>query len=366
MEFNLSEIVKHFQLDGQFVDAKLYGFGHINDTYEVCLKNGADTMQHYVLQRINHHVFKDPEKVMHNVIAVIAHLRNKIIAEGGDPDRETLNIIPTANGKTLYRTEDGYYWRAYVFITGAQSYQVVENLTQVYHAGRAFGRFQYLLCDFPTDQLFETIPDFHHTRKRFDTFVEAVEKDVQNRARTVRSEIAFVEQRVHDTTVLIDLLEQGELPLRVTHNDTKFNNVMLDERTSEGVCVIDLDTVMPGLSLYDFGDFVRSAANPAMEDEPDVSKVYLDLEIFRHLTRGYMEEARSFLTPLEIDYLPFSAKLIALELGMRFLTDHLNGDTYFKVHRVNHNLDRCRTQFKLVCDIEENFQRMTEIVAQYI
>ncbi|MFB0534017.1 MAG: phosphotransferase enzyme family protein, partial [Anaerolineae bacterium] len=339
--------------------------GHINDTYVARFRKGDGAVRRYILQRINHNVFKSPEELMHNIEKVTTHLRKKIIAAGGDPERETLNLIPTVGEETFYRTPDGNYWRAYAFIEGAQTYEVVENLDHVYNASKAFGQFQRLLSDFPAGQLHETIPDFHHTRKRFEAFVEAVERDVKDRAQSVRAEIEFVEKRAQDTSVLVDLLERGELPERVTHNDTKFNNVMIDDKTGEGVCVIDLDTVMPGLSLYDFGDSVRSGANPAAEDERDLSKVCIDLEIFDCFVRGYMDAARDFLTSTEVDYLPFSAKLMTFECGMRFLADHLNGDVYFRIHRENHNLDRCRTQFKMIEDMEAKFDQMASIVGKY-
>jgi len=365
MRPDFAAIVKHFQFEGDFLEASLWKFGHINDTYIARFRRGDGAVRPYILQRINHDVFKKPEELMHNIEKVTTHLRKKIIAAGGNPERETLNLIPTVGEGTLYRTPDGNYWRAYVFIEGAQTYEIVENLDHVYNASKAFGQFQRLLSDFPAGQLYETIPNFHHTRKRFEAFVEAVERDVKNRAQSVEAEIEFVERRAEDTSVLVGLLERGELPERVTHNDTKFNNVMIDDETGEGVCVIDLDTVMPGLSLYDFGDSIRSGANPAAEDERDLSKVCIDLEIFDRLTCGYLDVARDFLTPTEVDYLPFSAKLMTFECGMRFLADHLNGDVYFRIHREHHNLDRCRTQFKMIEDMEAKFDQMTRIVGKY-
>jgi len=296
---------------------------------------------------------------------VTTHLRQKIIATGGDPTRETLNLIPTVEEKTFCKTPDGNYWRAYIFIEEATAYQVAENLDHVFNAAKAFGKFQQLLSDFPAEQLYETIPNFHHTAKRFETFVEAIEKDIKNRASTVSAEIKFVEKRATDTSVLIDLLERGQLPERVTHNDTKFNNIMIDDATGEGVCLIDLDTVMPGLSLYDFGDSVRTGAATAAEDEQDLSKVGVGLDIFDRLAHGYLDTTRESLTSLEVDYLGFSAKLMTFENGIRFLTDHLSGDVYYKIHRENHNLDRCRTQFKMVEDMEQKYDRMVSIVEKY-
>jgi Ser/Thr protein kinase RdoA (MazF antagonist) len=365
MNPDLGDIARQFRFEGGLSEANPYYFGHINDTYIVHVRATNGEVHRYVLQRINQYVFKKPEEVMQNVEAVTAHLRKKIVAAGGDPERETLNLIPTVDGRTFYRTPKGDYWRAYAFIEGARTYQVAENLDHVYSASRAFGNFQRLLSDFPAARLHETIPNFHHTRKRLDAFVEAVEMDVKNRARSVAAEIEFVQQRAEETSILVDMFERGDLPERVTHNDTKFNNVMIDDESGEGICVIDLDTVMPGLSLYDFGDLVRSGANPAEEDERDLSKVWVDLKVFDHLAHGYLDAARDFLTPAEVDLLPFSAKLMTFECGVRFLADHLSGDVYFRIHRENQNLDRCRTQFKMVADMEEKLDRMAGIVAKY-
>jgi Ser/Thr protein kinase RdoA (MazF antagonist) len=360
-----TNIVPHFCFEGEFIRAEPHGFGHINDTYAAYFRRASGKVHRHLMQCINRYVFRDIEGLMQNIAAVTTHLHDKIVAAGGNPDRETLTLIPTTEAKTFYETPGGDFWRAYMFIEGARTYEAVESLEHIYSAGRAFGNFQKLLADFPAEQLVETIPGFHHTKRRFDAFVQAVERDIKNRAHTVRPEIEFVERRVKDTSVLLDLLEQGILPSRVTHNDTKFNNVMIDDESGEGVCVVDLDTVMPGLSLYDFGDAVRYAANPAAEDERDLSKVCIDLEIYEYFARGFLDSARSFLTPKEVDHLPFSAKLMTLECGMRFLTDYLDGDFYFKTHRENHNLDRCRTQFKMVEDMEARFDQMEQIVDRY-
>lgn len=365
MSSAVAQVVQHFQFEGEYTRSHPYGFGHINDTYAAYFRQGHGTTRRYILQRINHNVFKNPPQLMQNIHGVTRHLREKISAAGGDPDRETLTLIPTTEGNSYLLTDEGDYWRAYIFIEGAKTYEEVENLAHYYNASQAFGRFQQLLADFPAEQLYETIPNFHHTAKRFQDFTAALEQDVTNRAHTVKPEIDFVQQRAKDTAVLINLLEQGKLPQRVTHNDTKFNNVMIDDQTGAGVCVIDLDTVMPGLALYDFGDSVRSGANPAAEDERDLSKVWTDLTIFDRFAHGYLKVARDFLTPTEIEYLPFSAKLMTFECGMRFLTDHLSGDVYYKIHRENHNLYRCRTQFKMVADMEEKFEQMVQIVTKY-
>jgi hypothetical protein len=364
MKPNIQEIVRRFRLEGDFSSVKPYGVGHINDTYLAIFKaNGS--IQRYILQRINHNVFLNPEGLMRNIEAVTSHLSKKIESFGGDPRRETLTLIPTVDDNCYLLTEEGDYWRGYLFIDNASTYEIVESLDHVFNAAKAFGNFQNLLSDYPSNQLIETIPNFHNTRVRLETFIEAVDNDDMNRASSSKPEIEFVQQRVKEASVLVDMFEQGELPERITHNDTKFNNVMIDNETGEGVCVIDLDTVMPGLSLYDFGDAIRTLTNPASEDERDLSLVQVDLEIFDYYTHGYLDAVGDVLTPMEIKHLPFAAILMTLECGMRFLTDHLQGDKYFKIHRDNQNLDRCRTQFKLVEGMELEFDHMERIVDKY-
>lgn len=360
----LQEIIRHFRLKGEFLRASPVRAGHINDTYASCFQGECGLIR-YIHQRINHEVFRDPEKLMENIERVTRYAREKIAAAGGDASRETLNLIPADDGRCFYRTPEGEYWRSYIFIEGARTYDKVENLSHVYSAARAFGRFQKMLSDLPGGRLHETIPYFHHTRKRFEAFCRACESDVKNRAASVRDEVEFVMKREADVSAVVDLLEHGKIPERITHNDTKLNNVMIDNITGEGVCVIDLDTVMPGSALYDFGDSVRIGASTAAEDERDLSTVGLDLELFECLAHGYLEAAREFLVPGEIDLLAFSAKLMTFECGVRFLTDHLNGDTYFKIHRENHNLDRSRTQFKMVTEMERMLDRMERIVNTY-
>jgi Ser/Thr protein kinase RdoA (MazF antagonist) len=362
---NLAEIVGHFRFAGDFLAAELCAAGHINVTYIVYFGMPNGTRSRYIMQKINHRVFRAPEKLMRNIEDVTGHLGQKILAAGGEPQRETLSLIPTLDGGGFYRTSGDEYWRAYLFIEGAQTYQIVESPARMYNAGKAFGRFQRLLGDFPVETLHETIVDFHHTPKRYKAFILAVEKDGQGRARSAAAEIAFVRARAAETPVLIDLAAAGRLPARVTHNDTKINNVMFDDATGEGICVIDLDTVMPGLAPYDFGDSIRSGANTAAEDERDLAKVRFDLALYESYTRGFLEETGGFLTAEEIELLPFAAKLMTLECGMRFLADHLNGDVYFRIHREGHNLDRARTQFKMVAEMEKNFEAMGEIVRKY-
>ncbi len=359
---NPDKIVRHFAFEGHYISFEPYKKGHINDTYIVSFEKDDGKKQRYIMQRINHQVFKNPPRVMENIEKVTSHLRKKIIECGGNPERETLTLIPPVEGCTYYKTPDGHYWRAYDFIENAHSFQVVKNPLHFYHAGKVVGRFQQLLGDFPVDSIYETIPDFHNTPKRFADFTDSVHKDKMNRAKSVEKEIKFVENRAGELPVLVDLLREGRLPLRVIHNDTKFNNVLIDDKTGEGICLVDLDTVMPGLSLYDFGDAIRFGASTAEEDERDLSRVNMDIELFKEFSRGYMETAGSFLTPLEIECLPFSAWLITLECGIRFLTDHLNGDIYFKTHRENHNLHRARTQLKLVEHMERKFEQMESVL----
>ena len=259
-----------FQFEGQFLDARPYGFGHINDTYVARFQQPDGRIHRYIIQRINHNVFKKPEDLMHNMELVTNHMRAKVIAAGGDPIRETVTLIPTNDGNSFCKSSSGDYWRVNEFIEGAQTYLKGEHLEHYYHAAKAFGRFLGMLSDFPADRLYETIPDFHHTPKRFSSFVQAVEEDPKNRAYSAQSEIDFVLHRAEEASILVDMLESGDMPQRVIHNDTKIDNVMIDKKSGEGICVIDLDTVMPGLVVFDFGDSVRSGANPAAEDEQDL------------------------------------------------------------------------------------------------
>jgi Ser/Thr protein kinase RdoA (MazF antagonist) len=364
MQPDLKAIGCRFAIEGEFETGAPYGTGHINDTYAVAYRRGSGRTR-YILQRINHNVFRDPVGLMANIVSVTGHLSRKILAAGSDPLRETLTLIPALDGGPFVQTEAGDFWRVYLLIEGARTYESVEKLDHVRSAGRAFGTFQRLLSDLPAQAITETIPGFHHSRRRFEAFLQAVAQDVENRARTAGAEIEFVMRRGEQTSVLVDMLTAGKLQPRITHNDTKFNNVLIDDLTGEGVCVIDLDTVMPGLSVYDFGDSIRSLANTGAEDETDLSKVDFNLEVFDLYTRGYLEATRGFLLPEELTLLPFAAQLMTLECGMRFLADYLQGDTYFKTRRPEHNLDRCRTQFKLVKGMEHAADHMAERVQRW-
>ena len=364
MEHDPLAIAARFDLGGRAIEAAPYGSGHINDTF-LSMVRTAGGLRRFVHQRVNHNVFKQPEQVMENIERVTVHLRRKIVQAGGDADRQTLNLVRTGDGKTFFRDEDGNYWRTYLFIEGARTYDVVENPDHLYRASRAFGKFQKMVSDLPAPRLHETIPDFHNTRWRYQQFTDALRADNRNRAATARPEIDFILARQDDAPVLVDLLDAGRTPERIVHNDTKFNNVMIDDATGEAVCVVDLDTVMPGLPMYDFGDSVRTGACPAAEDERDLSKVRMELDLFEKLAAGYLEEARGFLLPIEVDHLAFSARLITLEQAMRFLADYLAGDVYYKIHRPGQNLDRTRTQMEMVRDMEAKAEQMEAIIREY-
>jgi Ser/Thr protein kinase RdoA (MazF antagonist) len=345
-----------FPLAGTFVDAVPLGNGHINDTYLV--RSERPTGQ-VVLQRINHQVFKDPARLMANIRLVTDHLASQATKNGEDPERRTLRFLKTRDGQDVHMAQDGTFWRACCYLAGARSYESAENLDQVFNCSRAFGNFQLQMSDFSADRLFETIPGFHHTPGRLADLRAAVATDRMGRRAEVEQEIAFVEVRAHRCGLIADHLEGGRLPLRVIHNDTKFNNVMFDDSTGEALCVIDLDTVMPGSPLYDFGDSVRSGV---CADELNLGLVCLDLQVFEAFVAGYLDVALGFLTPLELELMPFSAWLMTYECGMRFLSDHLDGDTYFKIRRSGHNLDRARNQFRLLLDMETKMDAMTTIV----
>ncbi|MEN8127213.1 MAG: aminoglycoside phosphotransferase family protein [Planctomycetota bacterium] len=362
MGYDLAQIAKQFQIYGDFLKAEPYGTGHINDTYLVTY-NQAGCQTRYIFQRVNHSIFKDPPSLMDNIIRVTDHIRNKLGQTGlTDISRRVLTVLPTHDGAGYYRCDVGNYWRAYFFIDGARTYDVLETLEQAYQAAKALGEFQCHLADLPEPALVETIPDFHNAHKRYKTFLEVLEKDPCGRAASAKAEIDYLKANASLFDVLPKLVEAGDIPMRTTHNDTKINNVMIDDETHEGVCVIDLDTVMPGLSLYDFGDIVRTTASNSEEDEIDLSKVKAEIPRFEAILKGYLAGAGVFLNQAEVDHLVHSGKLITMVIGTRFLTDYLDGDNYFKVHRDGHNLDRCRTQFKLVQSLTEQEEALNQLV----
>lgn len=357
--------VEVFNVDGKVLDIKQHICGHINDTYFVEVK-GESGKEKYVLQRINTGIFTNPKELMKNIEKVTSHIVEKVKEAGGDYKRESLNLIKARSGKNYAKDKNGEYWRVFRFINGAKTYMMVQKPEDFYTCGKAIGKFQMRLSDFNAEELYEIIPDFHNTQKRFEAFKEAVKNDIAGRAKNILNEIDFFLTREEEMGRVVSLINEGKIPLRVTHNDTKYNNIMIDNVTGEGICVIDLDTVMPGSALYDFGDAIRSGATTAEEDEADLSKVNFDISLFELFTKGYLEEMGQVLNEYEINLLPFSCKLITMELAMRFLTDYLNGDTYFKIHRENHNLDRARNQLKLVRDMEEKSKEMKDIVNKYI
>ena len=366
MERISKEIVPKFAIEGTLTEAVPYGSGHINDTVRLtcALENGGQ--KRYILQRMNDGIFKNPVELMENVMNVTSFLRKKIVERGGDPERETLNVIRTVDGDNFLKDEDGDFWRMYIFIENATSFDMVRTPEDFYNSAVSFGNFQLLLQDYPAATLHETIPNFHNTVSRFADFKKAVEEDVCGRAKEVQDEIRFVMEREADTHVICDALANGEIPLRVTHNDTKLNNIMIDNETGKGICVIDLDTVMPGSALYDYGDSIRFGASTGAEDEKNLELITCDMGLFEIYTKGYVEGCGGSLSEKEIRMLPMGAKLMTLECGMRFLADYLQGDVYFKIHRPEHNLDRARTQFKLVADMEKKWDEMAGIVEKYL
>lgn len=359
---NLLEIIDAFPKFGKYIGYKPVTDGHINDTYIVEYERGNNDVVSYLLQRINTNVFKNPVGLMENVCGVTSFLREKIKNNGGDPERETLTVYSAKDGKNYYMASDGGCWRMYNYVEDTFTVNELTNAEDFRNAALSFGNFQNLLADYPIDTLYDTIPNFHNTPSRFEDFKTAVETNASGRKDNALPEIEFAFAREKDCSVITDLLGTEKVPVRVTHNDTKLNNVLFDKETKKGICVVDLDTVMPGSALYDFGDSIRFGANTAAEDEKDLSKVSLSLEYFRAYVDGYLETAGESLTETEIDLLPFAAKLLTFECGMRFLGDYINGDVYFKIEYPEHNLVRARTQFKLVEDMERKYDEMVQIV----
>lgn len=361
----LTHIGRQFRIPGVFHDGHRIKIGHINETFAATYDDGGRPFR-VVHQTINTHVFREPVGLMSNVVRVTEHLRRKLEAQGVDQlERRALRVIPARDGSAFHVDEAGRYWRTFVFVDRVRSYDAVETPRQAYQAGSAFGQFQSLLSDLPAGELATTIPDFHHTPKRFQRLLQAVEADEFRRAGLARREIDFALEMKPLVAALVDAEARGDVPLRVTHNDTKFNNVMLDEQTGEAMCVVDLDTVMPGLVLYDFGDMVRTTTSRTAEDEQFLERVELELPMFEALVRGYLQATAGFMTAAERRLLVLSGKLITFTIGIRFLTDYLEGDQYFRIHREQHNLDRCRKQFKLIQSMNEREEEMQRMVERY-
>ena len=364
-DFNIDNICNLFNLKGEFIGYKRNTNGHINSTF-ILTFNEDGNIKKYVLQRISTEIFKNPEGLMNNIVGITKHIRKKN-DDMNTPwaDRCTLTFLPTKDGKYFYLDEENSCWRVYEFIDDVYTCNTIENSNDFYNAGVAFGEFQNLLADYDSSTLVETIPNFHNTVSRFADFMKAVDENKSGRLDNVKNEVQFAIARESDTHILVDLIADGKLPLRVTHNDTKLNNILFDNTTNKGICIIDLDTVMPGLSLYDFGDSIRFGANTASEDEKDISKVSLSLELYEAYVKGYLSSAKDALTGLEKELLPFGAKLMTYECGIRFLMDYLNGDVYFHTDYDDHNLVRARTQFALVADMEKKMEQMKEITKKY-
>jgi len=360
----LAEVADRFQIFGSLLEAVPHGSGHINDTY-ACTFSVAGTRVRYILQRINRRVFPDAGALMGNIGRVTAGLHRRLAESGvADASRCALTVVPSREGRPWVEDAAGDCWRCYLFIEGARTYDTVDNPRHAFEAAAAFGRFQVMLADLEGPRLHETIPHFHHTRERLRRLEQARDRDAAGRSADVTAEWDAIRRRESLVDILVDLHADGSLPERITHNDTKVNNVMIDDATGRGICVIDLDTVMPGLSLYDFGDMVRTATSPAAEDERDLSRVGVRLPMFEALVRGYLSAAGEMLTPVEKAHLVPAGKLITLESAIRFLTDHLDGDVYFKTSRDGHNLDRCRTQLALVADMERQEEDLHRIVRE--
>ena len=351
---DLKKLVACFGLEGEITSSRPFGSGHINDTFKVALSN-----KEYIFQRINTDVFSDPQAMMNNITSVCDHLKQKLKPA---EKTKTLNFLQSKEGAYLVSDDEGGLWRCMDFLKNTRSYDVVPSIEMAHKGAAAFGYFQSALVDFEGSRLSEIIPDFHHTPKRFSALHESIQADVVGRVKEVRAEIDFMLERESKVSTISDGLASGEIPERITHNDTKFNNLLFDEQGLDVVCVVDLDTVMPGSVLYDFGDLVRTCTCEAAEDEEDLSKVFLRSNIFKALVEGYLSEAGSFLVDAEVDLLVYSGQLITLELGSRFLCDYLMGDIYFKTHREKHNLDRARTQIKLIQSIEEEWGALEKIV----
>ena len=355
-------IATHFQFDGVLSRVREMTSGHINMTYCLEYTDGEGNQKAYTLQRINTVAFRDPASLMENIRLVTEHIRAGLVAAGEDPARRVLQFVKADNGTLLYEDGEGGFWRAYGFVDHAVAYDKITDSRHFYEAGRGFGLFQNALADFPAAQLSETIPNFHNTPKRYEAFLEAVRRDAAGRAKELSDEIAFFEKRADMMRLIVDGLATGELPVRVTHNDTKMNNVLLDEESGEAICVIDLDTVMPGSALYDYGDAVRFGACTASEEETDLDQIKVNMELFEAFTRGFLETVGDRLTETEIALMPVGAKMMACELSMRFLTDYLDGDVYFKTKYPTHNLVRAHAQMQLLRDMEQKEEAMAAVI----
>jgi Ser/Thr protein kinase RdoA (MazF antagonist) len=360
MGYNLKEIFEYFDTDGTFLNGETYGSGHIHDTFRIeTIEKEKDD---YILQRLNNKIFKNIPELQHNIERVTVHLRNKLGSiPGSNIKRECLRLIPSRDGKTWIRDNEGNFWRMYIFISNHHSYNVVDNPDKAFEGGKAIGRFQAMLSDMPGGPLFETIPWFHNIEKRLQVFNNKIKENPAGRVTMVVKEIDQILDRAEEMTIILRLGREGKIPLRITHNDTKFNNILLDEN-DKALCVIDLDTVMPGYIHYDFGDAIRTAANTASEDEHDLLKIKMDINLFNAYSEGYLSETVETLNDVEKEFLSFAPRLITYTIAVRFLTDFIDGDHYFKIHHELHNLQRARAQLRLVMSMEEQYEDMRRII----
>lgn len=363
MANNIEAIVTQFKIDGTFGEAKIFGDGLINTTYKV--KTKEDDKPNYLLQIVNHHIFKNVPELTKNIKRVTDHLRSKLEQiPGSDIKRQVLTPIDTFDGKGFVKDEEGNYWRVFLFIENARSYNQLSNANQAFVGGKAFGQFQSRLADLPGEPLYPVLPDFHNTEMRILNFIERVKKDPVGRLKDVQAEVDFLMERSEEYKKIVQMGREGILTERIVHQDTKFNNVLLDEN-DEILCVIDLDTVMPGYVCYDIGDAIRNGANTGLEDDPNLDNVSMNIELFEGFIKGFLQETKKVLTPAEIDTLAFGAKLLTYEQAVRFLDDYIDGDNYYKVKSPDHNLVRTRAQIKLLQSMEEQFEQMEAIVKTY-
>jgi hypothetical protein len=364
MDYNLKEIYDCFVTSGTFLSGEPYGSGHIHDTFRIVTReNDKDD---YILQRLNNKIFKNIPELQHNIERVTIHLRNKLREiPGSDIKRECLSLIPSHKGTSWITDKQGNYWRMYIFISKHKSYNIVDSPDKAYEGGKAIGRFQAMLSDMPGGQLFETIPWFHNIEKRLQALNDKIAENPAGRVGSVENEIKQVIQRAEEMKIILKLGSENKIPLRITHNDTKFNNILLDEN-DKALCVIDLDTVMPGYVHYDFGDAIRTAANSASEDEQDLSKINMDLTRFKAYSEGYLSETGNTLNNVEKEYLAFAPRLITYTIAVRFLTDYIDGDNYFKINHPLHNLQRARAQLALVRSMEEQYYEMRKIIRELV
>lgn len=359
---DLINIFKRFDASGSYLEAYPFGTGHIHDTYRIV--TGADYSD-YLLQKLNHNIFRDIPGLQDNIYRITNHIRNKLLLDNEtDIERKCLMVIKTLEGITWFRDDNGDYWRMFFFIPDHRSYDIVHNKSLAYEGGKAIGRFQSLLSDLPGPRLNETIPFFHDIEKRLETFHKALKKDTVYRVGSVKDEINFVLTREEEMKTILKLGRQGKIPLRITHNDTKFNNILLDDK-DRALCLIDLDTVMPGYIHYDFGDSIRTVANTGAEDEEDLSLISMNIEFYEYFTRGYLEQVKNVLNRTEVDYLAYAPTLMTFIMGLRFLTDYISGDVYYKIHKPNHNILRARAQFRLVECFEKQLETMKSLIFRY-